>query len=413
MKKLKINNVIKIFLISTFCLLLLGGIILIRDISLGDPDQDKRYYRDVRVDSWSRLFRSDMGILYVQKKLENMYGHNASKIPVDMANLNYSEGNWHYEFAHLAEESIKQQEYLDAFGYYSIASFPHLHNDNLAKEMYMLGLDNFKLALIKNSIPHEIITVNIDGIDIEAYLVLPESYKEGDSFPVVIGTGGADGLMAFMFADYLLELNKNNIAWVGFDMPGNGTSAELVIKSGESLDDIHVAVIKELQKKQFIDDKNIFIYGRSLAGYNGLRMVCSGVADELDLGGVIVAPAGEYLFGNNRLLLNYIGMSECTKSYWSDRIGIEKINFLNVYRATKALKLPMSNKEFWIKSDTSIPLLVMNTADDQMNPVSEVIEMSELSSNGEYVIAWDEEGHLPSRQFAIERVVEFVQENIR
>lgn len=57
------------------------------------------------------------------------------------------------------------------------------------------------------------------------------------------------------------------------------------------------------------------------------------------------------------------------------------------------------------KVDTSIPFLVMITADDQMNPIREVIEISELSSNGEYVKALDEEGHLFSRQFAIDKVI--------
>jgi pimeloyl-ACP methyl ester carboxylesterase len=386
--------------------LMIGGIFVIDLLDLfgdgGDPEEDPNFFRDLRIDAWSHLIGDDSGILSVKKKLETMYGSDAPKNKVDLANNEFSEGNWHYEFVQLAEQSLEENNYLAATGYYAIAAFPFLYQDTRAPEIYDLALDAFQKALQHGQYPHKIITVNIDGVDIDAYLVYPQSYHDGDIVPAIVTTGGSDGLMPFVFADYLRYWNHAGIAWVSFDMPGHGTSKDLIL-TGDNADSIHIAVIEALRTDESIDKHNIFIYSRSLGGYAALRMLATNKADELDIAGIAaVCPIGESLFSN--VWHSYFYMPKIELNIWGARVGVDPDKYFD---------MRVSDREFWGKPETSIPLLVHNTADDNINPVSEIKKMATLSTNGKYIIVEDEEGHCPPRGVALENVAKFVDENMR
>lgn len=410
MKKGKNGLIKKIIIFTLAAGLGIGGYFTVAEIIEGDPDADPRYFREVRTDSWSLLIGDDLGIYSVQKKLEDMYGEDAPKVKVDLANNEYSEGNWHYEFAKLAEESISDYDFMAAAGYYSIASFPHLYGDSVAPTMYELALQAFDLALLQKEYPYEKFPITVDGVTIEAYIVFPQSYQAGDSIPSVITTGGIDGLMVFGFSDYIEQWNDKGVAWVGFDMHGHGTSYNLKL-TGSNSDLLYYEAVKALKNVEGVDEKNIFIYGRSLGGYAGLRLLASGKADELDVAGIAAAPIGEHLLAPWKLRYTLLTLAKDTRNCWGARVRVNPEDTQAMIENTKDMAL--SRKSFWGDSDSSIPLLVMNTADDEMNPVKEIMEMATLSTKGEYYIAWDEEGHCPSRATALKELERFIEENLR
>lgn len=389
--------------------LIILGVIGVNSIFEGDPDDDPRWFRDVRTGAWSYICGSDIGILSVKQKLETMYGSDAPKIKVDVANSEFSEGNWHYEFAQLAKQSLVANNYLAATGYYSIAAFPFLYGDKRAPKMYKLALDSFQKALNKRKYPHKIITVNINGENINVYIVYPQSYQEGDAVPAIITTGGIDGLMTFTFADYLMHWNKVNIAWVGVDMHGHGTSVNLKLNVEET-HEIHVAVIKSLRKDVSINNKNIFVHSRSWGGHAALKLLATNKADELDVGGISASCAiGENIF--SQIWLTLLIMPKMTRNVWGARAGINPDHYFEMMDTSNGIEV--SDELFWGNPETSVPLLVLNTADDNMNPISEIKAMAALSKNGRYFIVEDEKGHCPSRSQGLKEVAKFVKENMR
>lgn len=384
--------------------------IMFLEVLEGDPDADPRYIREVRTESWSSLIGNSHGISSVQRKLEKMYGKNAPKVKVDLANNEYSEGNWHYEFSKLAEDSRMNGNFLATAGYYAIASFPHLYKDELAPQMYRKALNNFDLALEKGNYPYQKFGVKVDGKTVKAYLVLPQNYEDGEKIPAVVTTGGIDGLMIFGFTDYLKHWNNAGVAWVGFDMHGHGTSYGLQL-TAENSDMLHYEVIKVLKSNPIVDPQNIFMYGRSLGGYAGLRLLITGKADELDVAGIAVAPIGEHILADWKLWYTIFTLEMDTRNCWGARLGVDPSDTKAVIEATKGMAV--SDKSFWGDHETSIPLLVMNTAKDEMNPVREIKKMANLSKKGEYFIAFDEEGHCPSRPVALDQLSKFVEKNRR
>lgn len=405
-KKSNIQLMIRLFIIvlTAASLMIISG--------CGDPDDDPRWFRELRTDSWSLLIGDENGILSVKKKLETMYGSDAPKIKVDLANKEFSKGNWHYEFAQLAEQAIENNNYLSATGYYSIASYPQLYQDELSHDMYELALNTFQKALKYEKCPYKIIIVNVEGVNINAYLVYPKVYKNGDIVPAIIETGGTDGLMTNLFSDYLLHWNTANIAWVGFDIPGNGTSKDLKLTPEAEI--VHVAVLKALRSDNSIDNKNIFVYSRSFGGYAALKLIATAKADELDIAGIAaVGPLAESIFlGNDRTVKRIIEtrMPPMMRNVWSARVGIDPADIDEFIRIGRGFAF--SKQGLWGKTVSSVPLLVYNVGKDFLNPIAEIKEMATLSKNGRYIIE-DGYDHCGSRRLALDEIAKFVDKNLR
>jgi pimeloyl-ACP methyl ester carboxylesterase len=277
--------------------------------------------------------------------------------------------------------------------------------------MYTLAWDTFRTALDHGSYPYKAITVNVEGVDITAYLVYPQSFREGDSVPVVIETGGMDSLVTFNFANYLMHWNDAGIAWIGFDMPGIGTSIGLNLT--HEAEKVHLAFIEALQADNSIDRKNMFVIGRSLGGYGALRVFAT-KAEELDLAGVVAfCPIAEHVFSMGEDAIRE--MDPMGRSTWGARLGIDPENLEELVEASKPFSF--SSQGLWGKTLSSVPLLVYNSGHDFMNPVSEMKQIATLSENGICIVAEpqysDDDGHCGCRKQALKIFAEFVDENIR
>jgi pimeloyl-ACP methyl ester carboxylesterase len=378
-----------------------------------DDDENPLWFRELRIDAWNLLIGDSRGILSVREKLEAMYSTGAPKIKVDQANSEFSEGNWHYEFAQLAQQALEEKNYLAATGYYTLAAYPQAYQDERAVEMYTLAWDTFKKALVHGSYPHKTITVKVDGVDITAYLVYPQSYRKGDSVPVVIETGGTDSLATFNFTNYLLHWNKANMAWIGFDIPGLGTSIDL--KLTYEAEKVHLAFIKALQADNAIDQKNIFIIGRSAGGYAALRLIATQKADHLDLAGIVAfCPIAEHLFSqiDEDFMQN---IDPAVLNTWAARTKTDPGNVKKLVDEGKQFRF--SHHGLWGNTFSSVPLLVYNQKGDFLNPVSEMKKIATLSKNGKYIVAEpeyaDDDNHCGCRKQALKIFAKFVDENMR
>ncbi len=372
----------------------------------GDPDDNPCWFRDVRSDSWGLLIGNQSGIESVRSKLETLHGSKAPEVKVDLATDAFSDGNWHYEFAQLAEQSLAADDYFAATGYYTAASFPQMYRDSRAHEMYDLALDAFEDGLQDGQYDYKIITVEVDGVDINAYLVYPGSFNDGDVVPVILETGGIDGLMTIGFSDFTLHWNNAGVAWVGFDIPGLGTSKDLTLTY--EAEKVHVAVIEALQEDASIDNDNIFVYSRSMGGYAALRLLVTR-ADELNIAGIAaVCPLAEYTFSAGMDMIE--SMPAMTRNAYGTRLGIDPDNYEALAVASEDFQF--SNQGYWGDTFSSVPLLIYNTGGDAFNPVSEMEQMAALSSDGKFIVE-EGEGHCGTRELALQEVAKLVDDNMR
>jgi pimeloyl-ACP methyl ester carboxylesterase len=230
--------------------------------------------------------------------------------------------------------------------------------------------------------------------------------------PVSIETGGVDSLVTFNFANYLMHWNDTGFAWVGFDVPGIGTSIGL--RMTYDIEKVHLAVIEALQADDSIDNKNMFVTGRSLGGYAALRLLVTGKAEELDLAGIMAfCPIGEHIFSQSEAAIR--AMDPMLRSTWAARSGIDPDDVQALTEYSEPFSF--SYQGLWGKTLSSVPLLIYNSPGDFQNPVSEMKEMARLSENGTYIVAEpeyaDDDGHCGCRTKALEIFGNFVNENMR
>ena len=380
-----------------------------------EDDGDGRWFREMRIDGWTMLISDDSQILAVRQKLEQMFGSGAPEVKVDMANPRFSDGNWHYEFSRLAQAAISRSNYMDAAGYYTLAAYPMAYGDRRAVAMYDHALDTFEKALDQGQYPYRPLTVTVEGVDITAYLVFPQSFEPGAALPVIVETGGTDSLMPFNFANYLRHWNRTGAAWVGFDIPGHGTAYDLPLTY--DAEKLHVAVIEALKATPGIDGDNIFVIGRSAGGYAALRLIVTGKADDLGLAGVVAfCPIAEHIFSRiieDETLIQEIDPVELNT--WCARTKVDPKDTQAIVASIRPFRF--SSHGLWGRPFSAVPLLVYNSANDFVNPVAEMKEMAALSKNGKFMVAkpefGDDDGHCGCRREALRIFAGFVADNMR
>jgi hypothetical protein len=219
--------------------------------------------------------------------------------------------------------------------------------------------------------------------------------------------------MLFQFADYMLHWNEANIAWVGFDIAGLGTSRNLNLTY--EVEKVHVAVIKALKADASIDHKNIFVYSRSMGGTSALRLIGTGQADKLDIAGVAaVCPltASTVKGGCLAGLIAIKSIPAMTRNALGASLGIDPDDTWELSRRARTLQA--SFQDYWGKTVTSVPLLVCTGEHmDFANSTSDLQIAAYISEKGKYIVAEGESGHCPGLQGTLNEVAKFVNENMR
>ena len=373
-----------------------------------DPEDDLRWFRDLRIESWQRVIGESSQLDTVISELESTYGPGAPRPQIDMAETDFLPGNWSYEFAQLAEKSLAEENYQAAAGYFMMANYPQVPAtaNSQSDAMHLKSLSSFEHWLTRDNHDYEKLSIPVDDQYITAYLVLPKTNTD-KALPVVLQTGGIDSFFLAGFPDYLQGWEPLNIGWVGFDIAGLGTAKGLTLDF--KAEKVHQAVIKHLLAHPRVDAKNLFVYSRSMGGYAALRLAAIPNPD-YNLAGVIAGCAvAEHVFKRRWLAL--LNMPKMTRHALAARLNIEPNNYLGLAKAVKSFQF--SRQGIWQAGITDTPLLVFNTPDDYLNPVSEIKEMAALSSNGQFALLDGEVGHCGSRTKGLIAATQFVKEHLR
>lgn len=190
---------------------------------------------------------------------------------------------------------------------YSNADTPlrYTVNDKQGKEIRVLE-DNKKLITLLSSTHcsrKEFFTFKNDvGIDLNGYIMKPSNFKEGEKYPVVMvqysGPGSQMVLDKWSF-DWEQYLTSNGFIVACVDGRGTGGRGEAFTKSvylklgiAEAQDQI--ATARYLGSLEYVDSKNIAIWGWSFGGY--MTLMSMSLSSGVFKAGVAIAPVTDWRY---------------------------------------------------------------------------------------------------------------------
>jgi len=196
--------------------------------------------------------------------------------------IGFRSGNWSYEWTQKAMSYYKQgkefadqglpllakEAYYSASQLYSIASYPHLKNDELSMQAQVLAFNSYRESFNHN--PNAIlkeIKVPFNGKSISCYLHLPDTE---DIHPVVIVSGGLDTLQCELLPLFEKELAPAGIAMLTVDLPGIGHSSKIKLEHDSSK--LHQAIIHYLKEVPWVDHARIALMGMRFGGNVATRL---------------------------------------------------------------------------------------------------------------------------------------------
>lgn len=184
-----------------------------------DGSMSSRWYRLLRRPTWAWQGADPVEVEQTLACIAMGKGERTHERYLDTIK-GYVSGNWVYEWSQLAGRYFNQgralveqgdsaaalKDLLRAVRYYSIASYPHLKNDELADQAQLLGNMAYREAGRLFKVPLKEIQVPFRGKSIQGYLHLPTTDKP---VPLVIVSGGIDSLQVDFLNLYLKCLEPN------------------------------------------------------------------------------------------------------------------------------------------------------------------------------------------------------------
>ncbi|MGL4779181.1 MAG: alpha/beta hydrolase, partial [Aeromonas veronii] len=184
-----------------------------------DGSMSKSWYRLLRRPSWTWQGADPIEVEQTLARIAMATGERTHDCYLDTIK-GYVPGNWIYEWSQVAGNYFKQgrelrekgdpsgalKQLLKAVRYYSIASYPHLKDDELADQAQLLGNMAYREAGRLFKVPLKEIQVPFRGKHIQGYLHLPTTEKP---VPLVIISGGIDSLQLDFLNFYLKRLEPN------------------------------------------------------------------------------------------------------------------------------------------------------------------------------------------------------------
>lgn len=191
-------------------------------------------------------------------------------------------GNWNYEWTQKAMEYQKQanqfakaedhenaqKAYYKASQFYSVASYPHLRNDELAMQSQALAFTNYRESFkYRKKYLLKEVKIHFQGKDVTCYLHLPD---DETIHPVVIVSGGLDMLQCELLPLFEKDLAPAGIAMLTVDLPGIGCSTH--IKLAQDSSNLHQAIIAQLKDVAWVDHDRVAVMGMRFGGNIATRL---------------------------------------------------------------------------------------------------------------------------------------------
>ena len=324
----------------------------------------------------------------------------------------YVSGNWVYEWSQLAGRYFNQgralveqgdsaaalKDLLRAVRYYSIASYPHLKNDELADQAQLLGNMAYREAGRLFKVPLKEIQVPFRGKSIQGYLHLPTTDKP---VPLVIVSGGIDSLQVDFLSLYLKYLEPNGIGMLSLDMPGIGYAEHWPLVQDTSR--LHQAVLNHLSEVAWVDHQRIAMVGFRLAGNVAARLA---FIEPFKLRTVVCIGAGI-----NQVFTNQEMFARCPRMMrdgLANRLGADAAQWESLRTKCQVFSLKTQGL---LGSRTSVPILSIGHKRDFICPEQDVRALASASRNGKAVV-FDKQPLLEVYDEALKETVDWLKKHL-
>jgi esterase FrsA len=371
-------------------------------------------YRRVKEDWENKWVWSGADLASMETALANMQASTAPRRNPDQYDtvMSYGPGHWVFEFEVLGnssmskgmafEEAGEDEATRDAFllasSYFQIGKFPYTRDDNWAyyRVAYEKSMVAYERAGRYFPTPLEVVELPYQEGLIRGYLHLP-SISYGSPVPVLIASGGID---VFKVENYPLVklMNAKGIAVVVLDIPGVGESN--YISADPDHDQVFSAMLTYLEKDARIDGSRAAVFATSFGGNAAAKVAFT---DERFVA-VVAACAPVHKIFDQPVWATRIAPAPVLKAIMGSIVPEIR---LNVLADRFGLAVPLEERDYGEFAERSarfslvnqglisgpakakVPLLVINTVDDDIAPPSDMelladsAEKSELMYMGE------------------------------
>ncbi len=303
-------------------------------------------------------------------------------------------GNWVYEWTSLGDAAYRQSLAADtpvavrssareAMLYYLLASSPHDHSLPAANALdaasmaYMRAAATLPGKVSKERLTHE-------NKPFEAYVHTPAG---AGPFPVVVVSNGSDQSKEGLFDYFYDHLAPAGFAMISVDLPGMGDSDGFRM-TDTSVDAVHLAAVDWAKAQSQFESDLVFLQGSSFGGNAVARAFLR--PDRTDLAGVIAAcaPLDQPFLAPPGA---YDSLPAFTMHGVKARFGLPAdASGKDVAHAVSVVAL--SNHGLADPGAIDTPLLVLNTNNDPVAPMSDYDALMARATNATPVII-DEDGH--------------------
>lgn len=325
----------------------------------------------------------------------------------------YGPGNWVYEWAQVGEAALMRAQtdqaqvnpeeteatLREALAYFTIASWPHLGNDDDRNALARARVVYLALgAQLPVPVSHQIFAVG-DSTS-AGYLHVPPG--EGP-FPVVLLTYGSDVTKEDGLDFFRLELARRGIALFSVDMPGIGEGAHLSLLDGS--DQILRGARAHLQKQTMINEDLIYVVGASFGGNAAARafLTMDGLAGVVSMCGPLhsafmAPPQG------------FDALPALTIDGVKARIGLKGQS--SEALAEVAPRLSLQQQGLFEGPPIETPLFVFVTNQDPVAPLDDLGGLLGRAEDVDTLII-DQVGHCPARTVRQPVVARWVSDRIQ
>jgi len=264
----------------------------------GDENKKSGWYRLIKLMQWSWQGINIVDSYEVLAQISASKNERADDNVLDSV-TGFRSGNWCYEWSKkgmsfqkkaselidLGDKEGAKKAYYTASQYYSVASYPHLKNDENSIQAQALAFSNYRKAFEQDAsgLLKEVL-VPFQGKMVTCYLHLPHDEV---IHPVVIVSGSIDGLQCDLLPLFEKHFKPAGLAMLTVDMPGVGFSSD--IKLDQDTSKLHQAILHHMKQVPWVDQSRVALMGIHMGGNVANRLAY--IEPSLVRAVVSVAPA--------------------------------------------------------------------------------------------------------------------------
>lgn len=237
------------------------------------------WYREMRTLKWVWQGLDPLLLQEVQARIAISANPRTNEKWLDTV-IGFRPGNWAYEWsqeaalllqqAHMRQEQGEQEEarrcYMRASLLYTIASYPHIRGDRLSTDAHVLANKCYCTAAKYTPGHFRVLHIPYHGKTVQCYLHLPHT---DSPLPVVIMSGGGDGLQTDFYRAYKAFWEPKGIAMLTLDMPGIGYCQQWDWQQNTA--ELHVAILDYLRSVPWVDSRRVAMVGMRMGGNSAVR----------------------------------------------------------------------------------------------------------------------------------------------